>query len=232
MSDLFKSTYNPDALSCITTRRRLEGRGRAQSAPESGGGFPGGVYPVGPSPKVPGRLAGGFRVRRGLRRHRPPPGAASHSSASPAVQREFRRHRTPPGRHHLSSAAVADYKKGGVCTPPSSRDPKTKPAQSRTIKQGLLRPHVCHDNTTLRILSLRMGHDFLIVNEGKVYDPALIGIHGSKANLPPLPDRTRCRRTCKRNEFLLTTHLVSLYVNHNGIMEVYRVAHIGVDEHL
>ena len=193
MSDLFKSTYNPDALSCITTRRRLEGKGRAQSAPESGGGFPGGVcpvgpspkvpgrlaggfrawrglrrhrsppgadggrrrpegrgraqsvpesgggfpggvYPVGPSPKVPGRLAGGFRVRRGLRRHRPPPGAASHSSASPAVQREFRRHRTPPGRHHLSSAAVADYKKGGVCTPPSSRDPKTKTAQSRTIK--------------------------------------------------------------------------------------------------
>lgn len=65
MSDLFKSTYNPDALSCITTRRRPEGRGRAQSAPESGGGFPGGVCPVGPSPKVPGRLAGGFRARRG-----------------------------------------------------------------------------------------------------------------------------------------------------------------------
>ena len=77
-----------------------------------------------------------------------------------------------------------------------------------------------------------MGHNLLIVNEGKVYDPALIGIHGSKANLPPLPDRTRCRRACKRNKFLLTTHLVSLYVNHNGIVEVYRVAHIGVDEHL
>ena len=77
MSDLFKSTYNPDALSCITTRRRLEGRGRAQSAPESGGGFPGGVCPVGPSPKVPGRLAGGFRVRRGNSA-----GAAPHLDAT------------------------------------------------------------------------------------------------------------------------------------------------------
>ena len=55
----------------VATRRRPEGRGRTQSAPESGGGFPGGVCPVGPSPKVPGRLAGGF-VSGGARRWRQP----------------------------------------------------------------------------------------------------------------------------------------------------------------
>lgn len=81
MSDLFKSTYNPDALSCITTRRRLEGRGRAQSAPESGGGFPGGVFPVGPFPKVPGRLAGGS-AGTGRRPAPPGVGAAPHPDAT------------------------------------------------------------------------------------------------------------------------------------------------------
>ena len=61
MSDLFKSTYNPDALSCIATRRRPPpARGQGANAKCPGiwrGGS--GVCPVGPSPKVPGRLAGG-----------------------------------------------------------------------------------------------------------------------------------------------------------------------------
>ena len=93
MSDLFKSTYNPDALSCITTRRRPEGRGRAQSAPESGGGFPGGVCPVGPSPKVPGRLAGGF-VSGGARRWRQPSvGTISRPVGAPSAPHPTR---TPP----------------------------------------------------------------------------------------------------------------------------------------
>ena len=123
MSDLFKSTYNPDALSCITTRRRLEGRGRAQSAPESGGGFPGGVFPVGPSPKVPGRLAGGSvsgggsagtgrhpapapargqgsgakcpGIWRGVPRRRFPSWAVSQSAREAGGG--LRRHRSPPG---------------------------------------------------------------------------------------------------------------------------------------
>ena len=78
MSDLFKSTYNPDALSCITTRCRppsapARGQGANAKCPGIWRGVPGGVCPVGPSPKVPGRLAGGFRVWRGFRRHRPPP---------------------------------------------------------------------------------------------------------------------------------------------------------------
>ena len=95
MSDLFKSTYNPDALSCITTRRR------PPSAPARGQGS---------GAKCPG-------IWRGVPRRRLPSWAISQSAREagggfPCPAGEFRRRRTPPGRHHPSSAAVTDYKKG------------------------------------------------------------------------------------------------------------------------
>ena len=89
MSDLFKSTYNPDALSCITTRRRppsapARGQGAnakcpgiwrgvprrrlpswavSQSAREAGGGFP---CPAGGSVGAGPRAGGGRKVPRNL----------------------------------------------------------------------------------------------------------------------------------------------------------------------
>ena len=65
--------HDPNARSSSPSKLRgiLCSLRRVLSAPESGGGFPGSVCPVGPSPKVPGRLAGGF-VSGGARRWRQP----------------------------------------------------------------------------------------------------------------------------------------------------------------
>ena len=87
MSDLFKSTYNSDALSCITTRCR------PPSAPARGQGA---------NAKCPG-------IWRGVSRRRLPSWAVSQSAReagggfhvwrgvppAPAATR-----RTPPERHH------------------------------------------------------------------------------------------------------------------------------------
>ena len=149
MSDLFKSTYNPDALSCITTRRRLEGRGRAQSAPESGGGFPGGVFPVGPSPKVPGRLAGGFRVRRGsvgTGRHPVPPAAGPRAGVGRKVPRNLaggspaafsqlgRFPKCPGGWRGAPPAPVAARRRPASAPHPTRTPPPTQRRRDRLQK--------------------------------------------------------------------------------------------------
>ena len=89
MSDLFKSTYNPDALSCITTRRR------PPSAPARGQGA---------NAKCPG-------IWRGVPRRRLPSWAVSQSAREagggfPCPAGEFRRRRPPPGAPHPNATTL------------------------------------------------------------------------------------------------------------------------------
>lgn len=117
MSDLFKSTYNSDALSCITTRRRppsapARGQGSGAKCPGIWRGVPRRRLPSWAVSQSAREAGGGFRVWRGLRRRRSPPGDARHPSAPhptrtpPPIQRHRNRLQKGEGYiplpHHIT----------------------------------------------------------------------------------------------------------------------------------
>jgi len=77
-----------------------------------------------------------------------------------------------------------------------------------------------------------MGGDTIIVQERKVNEPALVGIHRLEPDLTMLPLGPGGRRGGKGLELLAAAALVSLDVDDDRVMEAKLAAHQGGDEEL
>ena len=83
----------PSAPAATRRRRRPEGRGQTQSAPESGGGFPAAFAQLGRFPKCPGGWRGVPCLGRARRWRQPSVGTISRPVGVPSAPHPIR---TPP----------------------------------------------------------------------------------------------------------------------------------------
>ena len=83
----------------------------------------------------------------------------------------------------------------------------------------------CDNNTTLRVDSLRMCIDTIILTKGDVNKAALISRHRRKVDRTTLRDSSRCSTLSHRNDLVVTTALVALNINRHGITEAKLSAH-------
>lgn len=88
-----------------------------------------------------------------------------------------------------------------------------------------------NDNPTIRILTLGVGGDSVIVDKSKVNKPTLIGIHGSHSNSTLLAS-LRSGGLGKTLNLRLPAGLIALNINNDGIVELKSAAHQGRKNHL
>ena len=88
-----------------------------------------------------------------------------------------------------------------------------------------------NNNPTIRILTLGMGGNGVIVDKGKVNKPTLIGIHGSHSNSALLAS-LRSSSPSKTLNLRLPAGLIALDINNDGIVELKPAAHQGRKNHL
>ena len=81
-----------------------------------------------------------------------------------------------------------------------------------------------HD-TTLRIGSLRMRIDAFILTQSNVHQTALIRTHRWEAHGTMLTDSTRSGRPCHGDNLVVTTRLITLNIDSDGIAESKPMAH-------
>lgn len=88
-----------------------------------------------------------------------------------------------------------------------------------------------NDNPTIRILTLGVSGNGVIVDKSKVNKPTLIGIHGSHSNSTLLAS-LRSGGLGKTLNLRLPAGLIALNINNDGIVELKSAAHQGRKNHL
>lgn len=88
-----------------------------------------------------------------------------------------------------------------------------------------------NDNPTIRILTLGVSGNGVIVNKSKVNKPTLIGVHGSHGNSTLLAS-LRSGGPGKTLNLRLPARLIALDINDDGIVELKPAAHQGRKNHL
>ena len=88
-----------------------------------------------------------------------------------------------------------------------------------------------NDNPTIRILTLGVSGNGVIVNKSKVNKPTLIGVHGSHGNSTLLAS-LRSGGLGKTLNLRLPAGLIALNINNDGIVELKSAAHQGRKNHL
>lgn len=102
--------------------------------------------------------------------------------------------------------------------------PKILPCDDPLVNCG-------NNNPTIRVLTLRVSGDGVIIDKGKVNKPTLIGVHGSHSNSTLLA----CLRSGSPSKTLnlrLPARLIALNINNDGIVELKPAAHQGRKNHL
>ena len=88
-----------------------------------------------------------------------------------------------------------------------------------------------NDNPTIRILTLRVSGNGVIVDKGKVNQTTLIGIHGSHSDSTLLTS-LRSGGPGKTLNLRLPAGLIALDINNDGIVELKPAAHQRRKNHL
>lgn len=88
-----------------------------------------------------------------------------------------------------------------------------------------------NDNPTIRILTLRVSSNGVIVDKSKVNKAPLIGVHGSHSNSTLLAS-LRSGSPGKTLNLRLPAGLIALNINNDGIVELKSAAHQGRKNHL
>ena len=88
-----------------------------------------------------------------------------------------------------------------------------------------------NDNPTIRILTLGVSGNGVIVDKGKVNQPTLIGVHGSHSDSTLLTS-LRSGGPGKTLNLRLPARLIALDINNDGIVELKPAAHQGRKNHL
>lgn len=102
--------------------------------------------------------------------------------------------------------------------------PKILPCDDPLVNCG-------NNNPTIRVLTLRVGGNGVIVDKGKVNKPALISVHGSHGNSSLLAS-LRSSSPSKTLNLRLPAGLIALDINNDGIVKLKPAAHQGRKNHL